>query len=519
MDVNSVTYDLLKSIHSEMKIAVQNHQLLVLRKKMCPTDPDVENHINVTQGLIISLGRSQAELLTQLRKEPCFTELKQRLLNSPTFLPKGVPYPYPSKLVPMLRYNGANVGNNIEKEKKIGFIKYNRKEAIIQIPKGIQQSLLKIKGGKTPNKKDLEGQQIIDGTKIKLVYNNNNNNSNNKKHDEQSILKNPQKKQMSVLKSKNDKGKEATTNNSDDNNEKYINEKSDCLSPPDENSQTKSDLSATSPSSTTNGDNKVIKTSPSRSSSHSDESEVNDLERSIMSRKIKLVKKYDTRFLRKKKYSALLPTGIKKSTLKTDVENKDKVDGDSSGSEANEVKPLRPEDLGQELFLSYFGLVSKAKGDVLKRKRCERKRRSVAGQSSLYSDYYQPSKRSYAKKAPSSTPTSPTNQVIVETAAVELDDEDEKPKYCTVCSETGVMESCQSCSGTYHEKCKPNISNGCPNCSLQATDINSIVGANFFGSPSSYEIIKRYSVTGIDASETNLEDKGQKPTESKEIMV
>lgn len=62
------------------------------------------------------------------------------------------------------------------------------------------------------------------------------------------------------------------------------------------------------------------------------------------------------------------------------------------------------------------------------------------------------------------------------------------------------MESCQSCSGTYHEKCKPNISNGCPNCSLQATDINSIVGANFFGSPSSYEIIKRYSVTGIDAS-------------------
>uniref|UniRef100_T1I8E9 Phorbol-ester/DAG-type domain-containing protein n=1 Tax=Rhodnius prolixus TaxID=13249 RepID=T1I8E9_RHOPR len=405
----------------------------------------------------------EAELLTQLRKEPCFTELKQRLLNSPTFLPKGVPYPYPSKLVPMLRYNGANVGNNIEKEKKIGFIKYNRKEAIIQIPKGIQQSLLKIKGGKTPNKKDLEGQQIID----------------------------------------------------------------------DENSQTKSDLFATSPSSTTNGDNKVIKTSPSRSSSHSDESEVNDLERSIMSRKIKLVKKYDTRFLRKKKYSALLPTGIKKSTLKTDVENKDKVDGDSSGSEANEVKPLRPEDLGQELFLSYFvsaidcfvtvclfsGLVSKAKGDVLKRKRCERKRRSVAGQSSLYSDYYQPSKRSYAKKAPSSTPTSPTNQVIVETAAVELDDEDEKPKYCTVCSETGVMESCQSCSGTYHEKCKPNISNGCPNCSLQATDINSIVGANFFGSPSSYEIIKRYSVTGIDASETNLEDKGQKPTESKEIMV
>lgn len=38
----------------------------------------------------------------------------------------------------------------------------------------------------------------------------------------------------------------------------------------------------------------------------------------------------------------------------------------------------------------FSGLVSKAKGDVLKRKRCERKRRSVAGQSSLYSDYYQP---------------------------------------------------------------------------------------------------------------------------------
>lgn len=93
------------------------------------------------------------------------------------------------------------------------------------------------------------------------------------------------------------------------------------------------------------------------------------------------------------------------------------------------------------LFIFFFlpGLVSKEKCEVLKRKRCERKRRSVAGQSSLYSDYFQPQpKRTYTPRKPP-VPVANINAVIVESPPVD-DDEDEKPtktNSCIICHEEG----------------------------------------------------------------------------------
>ncbi|KAL1122624.1 hypothetical protein AAG570_002951 [Ranatra chinensis] len=186
----------------------------------------------------------------------------------------------------------------------------------------------------------------------------------------------------------------------------------------------------------------------------------------------------------------------------------------SSNSEELPPNWISMGDTGQDIFLGYLGLVSKAQFDVLKRKRCERKRRSVAGQSSLYSDYFQPPtpKRTYGPRKAVATGTttvttpSTSQQVVVEVAA-ELEDEDEKPikteQNCSIChTNVGTLESCHSCSDSYHAKClalQPP-SDGCPTCRAPPASIKNIVGANSASSASSTELIKRYLTASSDNS-------------------
>ncbi|CAH1389930.1 unnamed protein product [Nezara viridula] len=464
VEIEKPIHEKIIAVQNQLRIAIQNHHMLVLRKKNFPLDNELNTHLNVIQFLIINMGRAQAELMTRFRQEIAAKyDVKP---NSPvvsTVMKKFLLFPEAPKNIPV--YKPVIKTNN--DEKKISSWRPKAMKSLLRVNNNDNSENNKFIsiGNQKVNASDV----TVDGSKIKIVYK-------GKKESSNSLLVQQPKKLQSVLKSKNVK---ANSNDKNESVEEGRNSPESCSS--SSGSDLKSKISSRSNSPVE--DNDVIE-SPTR--------------------------RMDTRYGRKYEAKMLGKTKIKilcdnqNNSVKKNVE----VAKDSSGQEWKHTlpvtraksinqEPVTIDELDKEIFLGFFGLVSKEKCEVLKRKRCERKRRSVAGQSSLYSDYFQPQpKRTYTPRKPP-VPVANSNAVIVESPPVD-DDEDEKPtktNSCIICHEEGILEVCNSCSEMYHYKCIPASNKGyCPNCMAQTTNIPSIVGANnSAGNASSLELIKRYS--------------------------
>lgn len=482
VEVEKPTHEKIIAVQNQLRIAIQNHHMLVLRKKNFPLDNELNTHLNVIQFLIINMGRAQAELMSRFRQEIAAKyDVKP---NSPvvsTVMKKCLLFPEAPKNIPVYK----SVIKTNSDDKKISSWR----------PKAMKSLLRVNNNDNTENNKfiSIGNQKVnasdvtIDGSKIKIVYK-------GKKESPNSLLVQQPKKLQSVLKSKNVKVS---------NNDKNETVEEGRISPESCSSSSGSDLKS--------------KVSSSRSNSPVEENDV--IESPTRRMDTRYGRKYEAKMLGKTKIK-ILCDNQNNSVKKENVE----VTKDSSGQEWKTTlpttrtksinqEPVTIDELDKEIFLGFFGLVSKEKCEVLKRKRCERKRRSVAGQSSLYSDYFQPQpKRTYTPRKPP-VPVANSNAVIVESPPVD-DDEDEKPtktNSCIICHEEGILEVCNSCSEMYHYKCIPASNKGyCPNCMAQTTNIPSIVGANnSAGNASSLELIKRYS-----NDEQSSDDNDQKANET-----
>ncbi|XP_014241020.1 uncharacterized protein LOC106661840 [Cimex lectularius] len=472
MEQELTTVERIRELQNQLRIAIQNHQLLYVRRRSCPSDPDIKNHMNVIQGLIISMGRTQASLLSQFKQEITQQyDTRASSLRITNIMSKHLSWSDSPKNIPVYK-NNINK-KKVEPSEKKPWGRKSKREAIFRKPSKLQ-SLLKVNNEKINSKKENDKDALFfDRSKIKIVYSNN-----NKKFCDNSSLISA-KKLQSVLKPKYDKTKESLLKDKRElengQHDKYsiIEVASEPTSPCSSNDDTKS------------------KESPSQSESHSDTEVVEN----VRVRRPKVDPVIDKKFkkLVRKKKERFESTIVLRSNGYVNNCHQQKDDTEMPDS----IK-----DISQEGFLKFFGLISRSQSDVLKRKRCERKRRSVAGQNNFYNDYFQPTtpKRTYTPRKAASIPTSPNNQVTVETA-IDIDDEDEKPSKnsisCVICNDEGTLETCASCSEAYHSACS-TFNGGCPTCSAQAANIKSIVGANSASSASSSELIKRYLVPNGD---------------------
>ncbi|KAF6199627.1 hypothetical protein GE061_005925 [Apolygus lucorum] len=63
------THERIRFVQSQIRIAIQNHHLLYTRSLAFSKDTDLENHMKILQDLILSLGRTQLELMYQFKLE------------------------------------------------------------------------------------------------------------------------------------------------------------------------------------------------------------------------------------------------------------------------------------------------------------------------------------------------------------------------------------------------------------------------------------------------------------------
>lgn len=462
------------AVQKQFRIAIQNHQVLVGKLQMLQNrDEQIKVHLEVIQCLILSMGKTQASLLNQFRNEIAAKyDLKPNSTTVSNIIKKLLAFPEAPKHIPVYKRT-STTGDN--ENKKLSSWKPKLMKSVLKVNNKDTNDVDKTKLAFS-NKLNGTSLTTIDGSKIKIVY--------NKKKDGSSVLIQQPKKLQSVLKSKNIK-----------------------VSPADKAEKAEEGRqSPESISSTCSGD---LKGKDGLLLNENINVEQIDLTESPPSQN-----KMDTRY--GKKYEAKLMGNTKIKILcdqnqpsKRDplceVELKESCTPHWTPGANSRVTRIRRldqnptfiDELDQETFLSIFRLVSIEKCEMLKRKRCERKRRSVAGQSSLYSDYFQPQpKRTYTPRKPV-VPVTNNNAIIVESPVAD-DDEDEKAikaEVCIVCHEEGDLEVCNSCSEMFHFGCIPSPQKGnCPSCMAQSTNIPNIVGANnAVGNASNLELIKRYS--------------------------
>jgi len=530
MDIIPPTHERIRIVQKQLRTAIQNHQVLVLRRRVCPGDHDVLCHLHVIQALIIAMGRSQSDLMAQLRTE-LLAQYDEK--TAEVEMAKLLSWPETPKNIPV--YKKPVVPNGVPDEKKSGPWKAKKEIKFLKLSSKMQ-SLLKVKNenDNPPKSDDSDGSSRL--PKVKLL---------NNKPDE--FSKRDTRKLQSVLKSKSINSLSNNEVSKVDTNLPMLPESKGHKPSPIRDSKCKTSLTDSESQSDDTESAEIIPLKPvspnengSRSTSTSPKPSQKKYEPKVLSRS------------RTRAQTASLRRDIKhnfdiKEELMLISSKGECMNGNSGEDTLRNFSSI--DEAGQDYYLGYFGLVNKSQFDLLKRKRCERKRRSVAGQSSLYSDYFQPPtpKRTYGPRKPAAS-TSPTNQVIVETAT-DIEDDDDKPikseAACSICYQqnavslenmtqemssnqkcsdhcdgalrnvgpssfqTSVLDVCHSCSDTYHVKCLPVPSTGCPTCSAIPSNINNIVEASSVDisstSTTSSELIKRYLTSTGETEDVNQE--------------
>uniref|UniRef100_A0A146LVK6 Uncharacterized protein n=1 Tax=Lygus hesperus TaxID=30085 RepID=A0A146LVK6_LYGHE len=288
------THERIRLVQSQIRIAIQNHHLLYTRSQAFPKDADLENHMKILQDLILSLSRTQLELMYQFKLE---VKEKHGMSNFQNIMAMHLGWPDRHEMsVTKAKENGVT----LDGDRRAHIMK--KKPLLPQSarPRVKMQSLLKVNHNKSilPSKKESE--------RLKVAA--------SKQSESTNSVMREAKKLQSVLKARN------------------------------------AQLGLVD-----------YERRPSVSDDKSGDG-------------------YD----------------LKESS--------------SSGSLKIQDTATSIEDVTQDLFLGFFGLIHKDKSKNMVVTQTKRKRRSAAGQTNLYGDFsYFQAKRSYTKKtvASSSVPESP----------------------------------------------------------------------------------------------------------------